>query len=51
MLYVGISTILILTRRNPHIKNNNEEQIYTLDSGRNCVPLEKLMSIDMLNTN
>ena len=43
--------ILILTRRNPGTQNNNGEQIYTLESGHNCVPLEKLMPIDTLNIN
>ena len=43
--------MLIPTCRNPHTPNNNEEQIYILDSGRSCVPREKLMSIDMLNIN
>ena len=50
-MYVGISKKIIPTRRNPHIQNNNEEQIYILDSGHSCVPLEKLMAIDMLNIN
>ena len=43
--------ILIPTRRNPHIQNDNEKHIYPLDSGHSCVPLEKLVAIDMLNIN
>ena len=43
--------ILIPTSRNPHIQNNNKEQIYTLGSGHSCVSLEKLMAIDMLDIN
>ena len=43
--------MLIPICKNPYIENNNEEQICTLDSGHSCVPLEKLMSIDVLNIN
>ena len=50
-MYVGISNIFIPFCKNPHIQDNNEEHIYTLDSGHSCLSLETLMSIDILNIN
>ena len=42
---------MILTRTIPQTQNNNEERVYIFGNGSRCIPLEKLMAIDMLNIN